>query len=272
MVFKNRKEDLRPKSFLAMHPILFKIGPLVIHSYGVLAATAFLVGGGFVFRLARKENISGELILDLLTLGLISGLLGARLFWVVLFSEEISYWWEIFTIWKGGQVFYGGIIFSLLIGILYLRKKKANLWKIADLFGVGIPLAFSVARWGCVCAGCCYGKPTDVSWGITFTNLLSLAPLNVKLHPTQIYHSLHNFLIFLLLWAILGRKKFDGEVFWLYLLFYPIGRFIIEFWRGDYPEVLFGLDNPQVISLYIIPIAIVGLWECKRKFQLLKRE
>lgn len=252
-----------------MHPTLIKLGPLVIRSYGTLVAIGFLVGTWFGLRLARKRGISADLMLDLVTLTLVSAVVGARLLFVAINWEDFSSnWLAIFKVWDGGLVFYGGFILAFVVAVLYVKKCKANVWETADIFGPGIALATSIGRWGCFCAGCCWGKPTNAWWGITFTNPQAITPfLYKKLHPTQIYHSLANFLIFLFLWKIFGRKKFNGEVFCLYIILYAAGRFIIEFFRGDNPEILFHLHISQLIALILIPIAIAMLWKLSRHFR-----
>jgi phosphatidylglycerol:prolipoprotein diacylglycerol transferase len=138
---------------------------------------------------------------------------------------------------RSGGVFYGGLIAATAVGIWYMRKHRLPAWKIADMGAPSIALGEAIGRWGCFAAGCCYGKPTDGPLGVRFTDPFAHdavgTPLNVPLHPTQIYLSINAFLIFLILQWAYRRRTFDGEVFWLYVLLYAITRGLIENFRGD---------------------------------------
>jgi phosphatidylglycerol:prolipoprotein diacylglycerol transferase len=138
------------------------------------------------------------------------------------------------------------------------------------LFAPGIALGYMVGRLGCLAAGCCYGKPTDVAWAITFTdpaaNLNVGTPLNVPLHPTQLYESAAGLIILLLLLALERRgRSFPGRTFWLFVLFYSISRFIIEFYRGDDRGVVLNLlSTSQFISVVLAPLSLIMLWYLSR--------
>ena len=139
---------------------------------------------------------------------------------------------------RSGGVFYGGLIAAVVVCIYQLRKHKLPLWTSGDLFAPGIALGYMVGRLGCLMAGCCYGRPTDVGWAITFTDPAAAinvgTPLNVPLHPTQLYESAAGLVIFLLLMAFERRgRPFPGRTFWMFVLLYAVSRFIIEFYRGD---------------------------------------
>jgi phosphatidylglycerol:prolipoprotein diacylglycerol transferase len=138
---------------------------------------------------------------------------------------------------RSGGVFYGGLIAATTVAIWYMRRNALPAWRIADMGAPSIALGEAIGRWGCFAAGCCYGRPTDGPFGVTFTDPFANeavgTPLNVPLHPTQIYLSLNAFLIFLILQWAYRRKTFDGEVFWLYVLLYAVTRGILEIWRGD---------------------------------------
>jgi phosphatidylglycerol---prolipoprotein diacylglyceryl transferase len=150
---------------------------------------------------------------------------------------------------RSGGVFYGGLICAATVGIWYLRKHDLPAWKIADMGAPSIALGEAIGRWGCFAAGCCYGKESHGPFAVTFTDPFTNeqigTPLNVPLHPTQIYLSASAFLIFLILQWVYRRRTFDGEVFWLYVLLYSITRGIIEVWRGDHVR---GFVIPGVLS------------------------
>ena len=217
-----------------MYPILIEFGFFKIFTYGLLVATGFLVAILLASSRAEKEGLDSQKVLDLCFYVMVSALLGARLLYVIV---EYRYFLdsplEIFKFWKGGLVFYGGLILGVLISLWYLKRNQMPMWKTADLLAPSIALGQSIGRWGCFFAGCCYGKKTDVAWGNTFTDPRSLAPLEISLHPTQIYLSLNAVFIFIFLMWLSKRKVFDGQILWSYGILYSIGRFLIEYFRGD---------------------------------------
>jgi phosphatidylglycerol---prolipoprotein diacylglyceryl transferase len=217
-----------------MHPILFEFGFIKVFTYGFLVATGFLAAILFASSRAEKEGLESQKILDLCFYIMLSALIGARFLYVIV---EYKYFLtnpiEIFKFWKGGLVFYGGLILGVVTAFLYLKKNQMPLWKTADLLAPSILIGQCVGRWGCFFAGCCYGIKTDVFWAITFTNPLALAPTGISLHPTQIYLSFNAAFIFITLIWLSKRKKFDGQIIWSYGILYSVGRFLIEYFRGD---------------------------------------
>ena len=248
-----------------MHPIAFQLGPLTIHWYGVMIALAFLAGLGTATRRARRENIPAEKIADVTLWLMVGAILGARFVYVTTYwREEFASqpFTEIFMIQHGGLVYYGGLIGAAVAGISFIRWKKMPLWKTADVFAPSIALGSVFGRVGCLLNGCCYGRPTDAPWAITFTNPqaheFSGTPLNVPLHPTEIYDALLNFGLYLFLAWLFRRNKFDGQVFATYLLCYAVTRSIVEYFRGDYSNLHyhFSLTPAQWIG---VPIFVAGL-------------
>jgi phosphatidylglycerol:prolipoprotein diacylglycerol transferase len=248
-----------------VHPIAFQLGPLTIHWYGVMIALAFLAGLGTATRRARRENIPAEKIADVTLWLMVGAILGARFVYVTTYwREEFASqpFTEIFMIQHGGLVYYGGLIGAAVAGISFIRWKKMPLWKTADVFAPSIALGSVFGRVGCLLNGCCYGRPTDAPWAITFTNPqaheFSGTPLNVPLHPTEIYDALLNFGLYLFLAWLFRRKKFDGQVFATYLLCYAVTRSIVEYFRGDYSNLHyhFSLTPAQWIG---VPIFVAGL-------------
>ena len=257
-----------------MHPILFELGPITIYSYGVLLAAAYLLGLWLASRRARQAGLDSNKVLDLGIWVIIAALVGAKLLlFIVDFRHFTSSWQEFTTLLRSGGVFYGGLIAAVLVCIYQLRKHKLPLWTSGDLFAPGIALGYMVGRLGCLMAGCCYGKQTDVAWAITFTNPVANlnvgTPLNVPLHPTQLYESLAGLLILVALLAVERRgRAFPGRTFWLFVLLYSISRFIIEFFRGDDRGMpLAMLSTSQLISIVLGPLAIAMLWYLSRPAQ-----
>lgn len=257
-----------------MHPILFSLGPITIYSYGVLLAAAYLLGLGMAVRRARAVGLDGNRVLDLGIWVIIAALVGAKaLLFVVDFEHFTSSWDEFTTLLRSGGVFYGGLIAAVVVCIYQLRKHRLPLWQSGDLFAPGIALGYMVGRLGCLLAGCCYGRPTEVAWAITFTdpaaNLNVGTPLNVPLHPTQAYESIAGLVIFVALLAFERRgRSFPGRTFWMFVLLYSVSRFIIEFYRGDDRGFVFDMvSTSQAISLVLAPLSLFMLWYLSRPEQ-----
>jgi phosphatidylglycerol:prolipoprotein diacylglycerol transferase len=242
-----------------MHPVLLEFGFIKVFTYGLLVAGGFVMGIFLASRLAAREGLEPERIVDLSFYVLVASLLGARLLYVVIEHKYfLAHPLEAFKIWKGGLVFYGGLMGAMAAGVVYIRKHDLPLWKVGDVIAPSLAIGQAIGRWGCFFAGCCYGVKTDVPWAITFTDEKSLAPLNIPLHPTQIYLSLNALLIFAILIWLLKRKSFDGQVLWTYGVLYSIGRFIIEYFRGD--DRGYAVDDlfstSQFIGLFFLALSV----------------
>lgn len=254
-----------------MHPILFQIGNWPIYSYGVLLAAAYLLALQMAVVRARHRGLDANRVMDLGIYLIIAALIGAKLMLIAVdaryFAEHPR---EIFSLVRAGGVFYGGLLGALVTALVLVRRYQLRIWATADLFAPGIALGHVVGRMGCLLAGCCYGRPTDVPWAITFTNPAAAAnvgtPLGVPLHPTQIYDAGAELLILVVLLVSERRgRPFDGRTFWLYMLLYGISRFIIEFFRGDDRGVVFGVSTSQFVSIVIVPLAIVMLMRLRAR-------
>jgi phosphatidylglycerol:prolipoprotein diacylglycerol transferase len=248
-----------------MYPILFEIGGWPIYSYGLLLALAYLLGLQMAVVRARRRGIDAARIMDLGIYLIIAALVGAKLMLVFVdFDYFRNQPRELLSLVRAGGVFYGGLIAAILVALWLVRRYKLDTWTTADLMAPGIALGHVVGRLGCLLAGCCYGRPTDLPWGLTFTHPAAAAnvgtPLGIPLHPTQIYDAGAELLILILLLVTERRGRlFPGRTFWLYMLLYAISRFIIEFYRGDDRGMLMGMSTSQFVSLLIVPIAIVML-------------
>ena len=246
-----------------MYPVLLKFGPLTIHTYGVLVATGFLLGIGLAVLQAKKEGIPSNKIVDLGFYILLSAIIGSRLFFIFInVSHYIKNPLDIFKIWEGGLVFYGGILFAIPTVIWYAKKNDLALWSTADVFAPSIAIGHSIGRIGCFFAGCCYGKPAEgLPWAVTFTNPQSLAQIGIPLHPTQLYESAGEFINFLILITLRRYKSFDGQLFLTYVLLYSILRFIVEFFRGDIGRgfIIYNISLSQGLSILMFLIASGGL-------------
>ncbi|MBE9503647.1 MAG: prolipoprotein diacylglyceryl transferase [Proteobacteria bacterium] len=252
-----------------MYPIIFEIGSFSLRGYGLMVAVGFIVGIWFAAKEAERVGVEKGKVIDLAFYTVLAAIIGSRVLHVIIewdyFSKNPV---EIIKIWRGGLVFYGGLIGAILVGWLYIIKHKMPFWKTTDICVLVIPLGHAFGRLGCFAAGCCHGKITDLPWAVKFTDPESLAPLNVHIHPTQLYSSINNLAIFALLMFLRKRKKFEGQLALTYLFVYSITRGIIEFWRGDDRGVLFfGIFSAaQGIGVILALMSIVGMiYLSKRK-------
>jgi phosphatidylglycerol:prolipoprotein diacylglycerol transferase len=185
------------------------------------------------------------------------------------FDHFLSQPGELLSLVRAGGVFYGGLIFAFLVGLWLVRRYKLPVWKAADAYAPGIALGHVIGRLGCLLAGCCFGKPTDLPWGVTFTSPVAASnvgtPLGIPLHPTQLYDAGAELLILAILLIFEKRgRPFAGRTFWLYMLLYAISRFIVEIFRGDERGMMLGLATSQLVSLVVVPVAIVMLLRLSR--------
>jgi phosphatidylglycerol:prolipoprotein diacylglycerol transferase len=260
-----------------MHPVLFEIpqmtfgdwiiGPIPIRLYGLMIGLGFIIGVSLAARQAKKEGVNPDRILDLGVYMLLMAIVGSRLLFVLTNLQEFAdHPLEAFALWKGGLVFYGGVLAAVPVGIWYVRRHGLPVWKTADIMAPSIAIGHAFGRLGCFFAGCCHGAPCTGPVCITFNDPQSFAPLGVPLFPSQLMESGGEFLIFGLLLLLRGRKTFDGQLFWLYTLSYAILRFILEFFRGDAVRGLyFGgvISTSQIIALGMFALSGVMLWRLR---------
>lgn len=250
-----------------MHSIAFRIGSLTIHWYGVLVAMGFFAGLWTASRRARLVGITAEQVFDIGPWLIVGGIAGGRILYV------ISYWREqfaakpfpeIFMIQHGGLVFYGGLIGAVTAAIIYLLLKKLPMWKMADILAPSIALGYAFGRIGCLMNGCCYGRACSMPWAIHFP--LDHATHGAPVHPTEIYDSLLNLAFYCFLAWLFRRKKFDGQVFAIYLIGYAVLRSFVEYFRGDYPVYYGGWATPaQLISAGILAAGLLLFFLLRRQ-------
>jgi phosphatidylglycerol:prolipoprotein diacylglycerol transferase len=254
-----------------MHPILFRLGDWPVYSYGVLLALAYLAGLQLAVVRARRAGLDGARVMDLGIYLIIAALVGAKL---MLIAVDFDYFRqqprELMSLVRAGGVFYGGLIAAFFVGLWLIRKYKLPVWTTGDLIAPGIALGHIVGRFGCLLAGCCYGRPTDAAWAITFRDPIAAAnvgtPLDVPLHPTQLYDAGAEAIILLILLVTERRgRPFPGRTFWLYMLLYAISRFVIEFFRGDERGSVMSLSTSQFVSVVLVPTALFMLWRLRAR-------
>ena len=244
-----------------MYPVLIRIFGVPIYSYGFMLAVSFLICVILALRQAANAGIEPHHILDLSLYIIISGIVGARLLYVVQnWSYYSKHLFEIVLINRGGLSLHGGILLAFLVGCIIVKRRRLPAGKIIDLVMLYLPLGIAIGRIGCFLNGCCYGKPTNYFCGVLFPKY-SLAYQHFKtyqvLYPVQLYSALANIAIFVILGTIYKyRKRYDGELLFYFMFYYGTARFLIEFLRADNPLVWYGFDLPQLISLGMVIIAV----------------
>ncbi len=243
-----------------MYPEFFKIGSLSVQAYGVFFALAYLTAFYFLRRSAELGGYSKNTFSDLALLCLVSGVIGARLFFVVqnraAFTDR---WWEVFYFWSGGLVFFGGFVAATAFLVFYFRKKKIPVLRGLDLCVPALAFAHAVGRMGCFFAGCCHGKLCDLPWAMRFGSSLVTPELRgLPLHPTQLYESGGLILIGFVSLKILHRQPHKiGWATYFYMISYGALRFTVELFRGDPIRgelPIFGLSTSQGISILLFLI------------------
>lgn len=246
-----------------MYPELFRIGNFPINTYGVFLALAFLGAILITVKLAARDGLAREKIYDLCLWMLLSSLIGSK---VLMFFTEPEYRdhpWQLLSLdfLRSGGVFYGGLIGAILTGYFLMRRYKLPWWKTADACAPGIAIGNFFGRQGCFAAGCCWGKPTSLPWGVKFTELgheITGVPTDTYLHPTQLYESFAMLIVFFFLLWLHKHRRFSGQVILFYALLYSVIRFCIEFLRDDPRGDLFGLTTLTGLSTSQIISLIVG--------------
>lgn len=258
-----------------MHPILIHIGPITLYTYGVLVATGVLLGLWYARHFAPRAGLDPDRVWNLGIYMVLSGLVVAKLWLIVLYWD---YYWahpsEMFALstLQSGGTFYGGYFGGILVLLFYTWRYKIPLLPLMDTYSAALPLGHALGRIGCFSAGCCYGKPTWLPWGVTFTNPVAAqivgTPLGIALHPTQLYEAaaeLGNF--FFLMW-LSRRQRFTGQIFGTYLILYGFERGLIEIVRGDPDRTLMfhgALSLMQVVSVGLILTGLLVYYRSMRR-------
>jgi phosphatidylglycerol:prolipoprotein diacylglycerol transferase len=254
-----------------MHPDLLHIGPLTIHTYGALFALGIVAAVALSEQQYRSSGGVAGVMIDMALPVVLGVVAGARILFI--FVEREYYMrnpLETFMIWKGGLVFYGGLIGGALAFIITSRFKKLDVWLLADAAAPGIALGHAIGRLGCFFAGSCYGRPTDLPWAVTYSDTSSLAGdiLGIPVHPTQLYSAAFLLLLSGILISIRKRSLFRGQVIVAYGILYGTFRFLIEFLRGDPRGTVslagFTLSTSQALSLVLVPLSL-GIYLYLRK-------
>ncbi len=251
-----------------MHPILVRTEWLTLPTYGVFYLAAYLAAIFMAAHLARREGVPFWRMVDITFQFSIAGEIGARLTFVIVEWDRFRAGTiSAMEFLQAGRVVLGGLLVGAAVAVWLFRRHKLPVLGVLDAAVTGTVLGMGIGRLGCLMSGCCFGKPTDWWWGITFTDPLAEAisgtPLGVALHPTQILQSLDGFLLFAFLYWMFPRRKFAGQNVALFLLIQGTTRFVVEFLRGDPRGEGAGLATSQWIGLGMVATGIV-LWRLAR--------
>ncbi len=226
------------------YPIIAMFGPFTVTTWGFFVALGFLAGLFFIAKEAKRRGLDIDEVYTFALISIVAGLLGARIGWIITEGWGINFR-EALRFWGGGLIWHGGIIGALLGTYAYAVFKKINFLKYADVFAIGIPLGHAIGRIGCFFGDYHLGRVTEVPWAI----LVNGEPR----HPVTLYELIFLVPLFLILWKIRKKEKFDGWMLGIYILSYAAIRFLLDFFRTD-PTYL-GLTVAQYVSVFAVAAA-----------------
>ncbi len=240
-----------------MYPVILKVGPITIYSFGLAIAAAFLAAILITRYETRRRGFSPDIAYDLALWALVGGIIGSRLFYVIghwdYYSRNLV---QALIIQSGGLVWYGGLAGGALAILIFLKRKKLPVATFADIIAPSLAIGAAIGRIGCLLNGCCYGEPTTLPWAINL--------LGAYRHPTQIYEFFMNLIVFSVVWSMRKRFQIPGMLFWLYLSGYSLGRFGVEFVRVNI-TVWLGLSASQLISLVLFIVSVTAMFLLRRE-------
>ncbi|MCD4759470.1 prolipoprotein diacylglyceryl transferase [archaeon] len=234
-------------------PVAINLGTIQIRWYGIIMALSFVIAYFMIIKLAKQRNIPKETITDYFLYFIPASIIGARLLAVILNHENYSSFYDIIAVWQGGMAIHGGIIATVLVTLYFCKKRNLHFYDISDILVIPVALGLTLGRIGNFINQEFIGKPTNLPWGVYFDNITE------KRHPSQIYESLKNFLIFSITIKLYAFKKLKrGTITWVFLLLYSTLRFLIEFVKEmpTWYELTYG----QIVSIPIIILSIIMLW------------
>jgi len=252
---------------LAIDPVAVQLGPVSIYWYGITMTTAFILGTALAYHYATKSKIDPEHILNMLIFIIPAGIIGARLFYVIFnwsyYQNNPS---EIIAIWHGGLSIHGSLAGGLLAGYLYIKKYKLDFWQVGDIFAPSIILGQAIGRWGNFFNQEAFGGPVSKEFISRFPEFIQNQMFigGRYHHPTFLYESLWNLLVFIFLVIFRPYRRFHGQLILLYIGLYSAGRFFVEGIRSD--SLMWGpFRAAQVASLVLIGLAVYGLFRLRTK-------
>ena len=252
-----------------MHPVLIEIGSLSIRWYGVMIATACIVGIWVAGKEAERKGLDKKIIQDFSLYAIMGAIIGARSYYVVFgdWSRFIENPLTFFAIWQGGLAIHGGILGGLLVGVFYARKHHISFLKLADTFAPSLILGQAIGRIGCFFNGDAHGYPTSMPWGMVYPPESPAGQMfpGQPIHPTQLYEMILNLIIFGILWKVRKHVKIDGHLFLFYVILYSIIRIFVEHFRADKLTYLSQISAAQSMGILGIVLSISFMFYLKVK-------
>lgn len=249
-----------------LSPVAFHIGSRPVYWYALIILTGFLLGTLFVLRTCEKRGVKKDSVWDIALIGLIAGILGARIYYVLFALDEFSSVLEMFQIWNGGLAIYGGIIGAVISTYIYCRAKKLPVLNVFDVCCPGLFIGQAIGRFGNFVNAEVYGRATDAVFGMSING-------GDPVHPLFLYESLWNLIGLLILVMFRDKKKADGQVFCFYVFWYSFGRLFLEGMR-DTDYILYVIPNvlgiSQLVAMLLIIAAAVGFIILNKKGQLVE--
>ena len=221
-----------------MHPEIAHWGPLHVRSYGLMLAVAFLFGTWYALREARRRGLDPDKVVNVVLVALVAGVLGARMLYVIEHVQEFRReWGSVPALWQGGLTLYGGIVAGTFAGLVAARRQRLPMWVVADTLTPSLAIGTAFGRVGCFLNGCCYGRPTELPWGVHFPpdSFAGLDFGNAAVHPSQLYFALAGLVLFGITVLLRRRLTTPGHLFWLFILLFAITRIPLDFTRAYEP-------------------------------------
>ena len=249
---------------------MFHIGDVAVYSYGFMIAIGIVFAVWYMASEGKKDvGLTFDQANSLFLLIFVAAVIGGKFF---LFLEEPArYIADPSALFSGaGFVFYGSFLFAVPTMLLFFRKNNLPMKAMLDVMAITTCIVHVSGRIGCFLAGCCYGKPTNSILGVTYSDMRCAAsPKGVPLHPTQLYEAASILVVMIFLFLLKKRRHFEGQLFVSYLILYAVGRFVIEFWRGDDKRgYLFGntISHAQFIAVIILFVSgILYAWMQRKR-------
>ena len=248
-----------------INPVLLELGPFQIRYYGLFYALGFVIAYFLILYLAKKKGLSitKDDVADFLVYAIAGVVLGARLIYVFIYNPLFYFQnpFEIIAVWHGGLSFHGGLIGAIIAAYLFCKKKKIEFYDLADIAVVAVALALALGRIGNFMNAELYGRLTNVPWCIDYSKNQFVQNLpNGCRHPSQIYSSIKNLIIFCFLFLIKNRKYPKGFMFWSFVTLYSLFRAIVEFFRQPDEQIGFIFDYFTIGQLLSFPLFLIGLF------------
>ena len=249
-----------------MHPEIFSLGPLHLHSYGAMMALAFLVGTALGLREAKRLGLDEDALVNVILVTLVASILGARALYVMEHLQQFRReWGSVLALWQGGLTLYGGIAAGTFAGLVTAKRLGLPRWVVADALTPSLALGTMFGRIGCFLNGCCYGRPTTLPWGVHFPreSFAFLEFGDTPVHPSQLYNAAVGLVLFLVLWFTRKRFRVPGVMFWSFIIAFAFARIGIDLTRNyEIESVLmrtpwFELTESQITSIAMMLFGVL---------------